>query len=291
MKYFESKVPFYKLKVCMKSNEILKYGNWITSAIRGSFGNKLISLCCDGSNNDCINCNILSCSAKKLYGTASPEDSSQQFNPYVFYCPIIPKCTNTIEFYITLFGHGTETINDVLKVLSTGLDIKGHKFELTSIIDVFSENAVFDGYMWITPTVHYPNFDCNKDVHKLRLNFISPFNSKQLDRLISFDYILRASMRRTSSVLNFYGIECMADYTELLRASQSVLLTSADIHLVFNNRFSNRTKLNMSIKGYIGTLSFDGDITQFMPFLKFCQLVGIGKLCVMGFGQFEYVIG
>lgn len=98
-------------------------------------------------------------------------------------------------------------------------------------------------------------------------------------------------MRRTSSVLNSYGIVCIADYAELLRASQSVLLTSVDMCLVFNNRFSNRTKLNMSIKGYIGTLSFDGDITQFMPFLKFCQLVGIGKLCVMGFGQFEYVIG
>lgn len=289
MEYFKSKMPFYRLKVCMQSDRFFKANSWISSAVRGALGNNLIEMLCENPSKDCINCNNLDCSAKILYGTASPEDSSQQFNPYVVYCPNHNNDTNIIEFYITLFGNGINTIKDVFKVLSNGLNIKGNQFTLTSIIDDFSNIPIFDGFLWVIPQPQYPNFYVDENITRLILKFNSPFNSKQLDKTMNFDYLVRCAMRRTSTILKSCDVECTTNYSNLIELSKNVKLTSANIHLISNKRHSNRTNLDMSIKGYVGSLSFMGDITPFMPFFRFCELVGIGKLCVMGFGQIECI--
>ncbi|RLB08587.1 MAG: CRISPR-associated protein Cas6, partial [Deltaproteobacteria bacterium] len=52
-------------------------------------------------------------------------------------------------------------------------------------------------------------------------------------------------------------------------------------------RYSNRQESKMFMGGIIGSITYEGELDEFYPLLKFCQEVHIGKATSFGLGKIK----
>jgi CRISPR/Cas system endoribonuclease Cas6 (RAMP superfamily) len=52
-------------------------------------------------------------------------------------------------------------------------------------------------------------------------------------------------------------------------------------------RYSHRQDSSMLLGGMIGRVTYAGDLTEFVPLLKFAEKVHLGKATTFGLGKFE----
>lgn len=62
-------------------------------------------------------------------------------------------------------------------------------------------------------------------------------------------------------------------------------MTRCNIANVDIERRSTRTGQTHSIGGFIGEAEYEGDLREFLPFLKAAQWTGVGRQTVWGKGQ------
>lgn len=282
-----SKFPIYKFRITMISEYPVELRSWNNSAIRGTFGNKLIEKFC--TNNPvmtCETCNKASqCSACILYHTGTPNNSEQKTNPYIISCEDFVDNTELI-FNFTIFSNGITTIKDIFTILEDGLPIGKNNtiFKLKSIEDYFTNQSIFDGFMWCIPNPYYIEHTL-QECTSLTIEFITPYHIKGNLKNIDFEYIIRSSLRRISTLYRQSNVPICLDFKQIIQDTKNIKTVNKDIHLESYSRYSNRTHQSMNVMGYVGSISFKGDLTQFIPLLKLCEQINIGKLCVMGFGQ------
>ena len=280
------KIQFHRFNVHMTSMGNASMSEWLGSTVRGAFGTELIKLCCIDGKVKCESCSEIfsSCSAKTLFHTGSPSESSQAVNPYIVYCENNCYKDNVLTFELTLFGNGVSAIQDVLKVLAKGLNLGKNRtlFKLTNITDAENDTVVYDGVFWTAPEIHNFYFD-NISTDNLRIDFISPFVAKQAN--IQFEYIIRAILRRASTIMTQSGIEFNWGFIQLIQNAQKVNLISDNMKKTTVSRYSNRTEKQMNVSGVVGQAVYSGDVGEFLPLLMFAEKFHVGKLCVMGLGK------
>lgn len=282
-----SQIPIYKFKVTMISNSPVKLHSWNNSTIRGALGTKLIQKFC--TNNPVMTCEScsksLQCSACILYHTGTPNDSSQNINPYIVSCEDYIDDQELI-FSLTVFANGVNTMNDIFSILKEGLTIGKSltMFKLKSIEDYYTNQPIFDGYMWCAINPHYIEYT-QKEYSRLTIKFITPYHIKANANSINFEYILRSALRRVTALCKQSNIPIDLNYKQLLDDAKNIKTIDKNIRLKSYSRYSNRTHQSMNIMGYIGSISFEGNLTQYIPIFKLCEYINIGKLCVMNFGQ------
>lgn len=292
------KLPIMHLKVYMESEHKIELPFWLSSTIRGAIGTELIKyLCCMEKKAECESCNdLFNCAVKILYHTGSPNKSDVSINPYIIHCENGLVNGSEICFDIILFGEeGIKTYAEIFRVLSRGLKlgINREDFKLIKIDNAFNNQVVFDGAMWVRPESFFlEKIPENISVNKIKVDFLSMYNTKQksIDSL-DFDYFIRGCMRRVSAVLNQSNIAMDIDFKGLLESVKEIKTIEKKLTYKTLKRFSNRTETKQEIKGIEGSITFEGNITPFLEFLKLSEVIGVGKLCVMGLGriQMEYL--
>ncbi|MBR3918562.1 MAG: hypothetical protein IKJ59_07490, partial [Clostridia bacterium] len=57
----------------------------------------------------------------------------------------------------------------------------------------------------------------------------------------------------------------------------------------FNNesrtRYSSRSNTRWDVTGFTGIMIVSGDFLDFLPLMRISEIIGVGKLCVMGHGK------
>lgn len=291
------KLPIMHLKVYMKSECKIELPFWLSSTIRGAIGTELIKyLCCMEKKAECESCNdLFNCSVKILYHTGSQNKSDVIINPYIIHCENGLVNGSEICFDIILFGEGIKTYTDIFRVLSRGLKLGviRESFKLIKIDNVLKNQSVFDGAMWVKPESSFlEKTPENISVDKIKVKFLSMYNAKQKNiEAFDFDYFIRGCMRRVSAVLNQSNISMDVNFKKLLESAKDVKTVEKKLNYTTLKRFSNRTGTKQEIQGIEGSITFEGNITPFLEFLKLSEVIGVGKLCVMGLGkiQVEYL--
>lgn len=282
------RIQYYRFNIYMTTTDNALMSEWLGSAVRGAFGTELIKLCCIDGKVKCESCSEIfsSCSAKTLFHTGSPSESSQAVNPYIIYCEKYCYRDNVLTFELTLFGNGVYTVKDVFKVLAKGLKIGRNRtfFKLTQIIDAETGEAVYDGVFWKEPQIHSFSLT-EKSADNIRIDFMSPFVAKQNN--IQFEYIIRAILRRASTIMTQCGNEFNWDFNRLIQNAKRVKLVSENVEKLTLTRYSNRAEKKMNISGIVGQAVYSGDIKEFIPLIMFAEKFHVGKLCVMGLGKIK----
>ncbi|OQY98065.1 MAG: hypothetical protein B6D35_13185 [Candidatus Brocadia sp. UTAMX2] len=141
-------------------------------------------------------------------------------------------------------------------------------------IGVFSEQDVSaKGSSAITISIQTP----------LRLRFEGNITDK-----IEFHILTRNLLRRISSLSYFHCNEKLeVDFKGLIEKAKSVRQTASDTHWFDWKRFSTRQEEWMSLGGVTGTVSYEGDLTEFMPFVRLGEYVHVGKGTSFGLGRYE----
>ncbi len=138
--------------------------------------------------------------------------------------------------------------------------------------------------------LHIPENNQDKSL-QLKLILETPlrlkFNNK-LQAILPFHVLIRSMLRRVSSLMNAYGEgEPDLDYRGLIQRAEKIQM--ADNHLSWYDwqRYSFRQEAKMLMGGMNGSVTYEGDIGEYLPIVEFCKQVHIGKQTTFGLGKFK----
>jgi CRISPR/Cas system endoribonuclease Cas6 (RAMP superfamily) len=93
-------------------------------------------------------------------------------------------------------------------------------------------------------------------------------------------------LRRCASLLDCYGDgEPALDYRGLVKRAGEVIVVEADLKWFDWKRYSHRQDKSMLMGGMTGSVTYEGNISEFMPLVDFCAEVHVGKQTAFGLGK------
>lgn len=118
----------------------------------------------------------------------------------------------------------------------------------------------------------------------LRLKLDNHFRSD-----LPFHLLVRAMLRRVSGLFACYGNgEPALDYKGLTHRANQVELVSANLRWHDWERYSGRQKETMLFGGLLGSVTYRGEIGEYLPLLELCRTLHIGKQTTFGLGKFDF---
>ncbi len=107
-----------------------------------------------------------------------------------------------------------------------------------------------------------------------------------LQRRLDFHILIRAALHRVAALENAYGDgEPDIDYQVMVKRAELGTTRQADIRWQQVNRWSNHQQSKTSLSGLIGTVVYTGSLGEFIPVLRYCEQVNVGKQTVFGLGR------
>jgi len=133
--------------------------------------------------------------------------------------------------------------------------------------------------------------DNGAEVRAVEMALLTPLRLKyqnSLEARLPFHILVRAMLRRISTLYNYYGNgEPALDYRGLVERAVGIEMTRSSLHWFDWKRYSNRQEQSMLMGGMIGNITYEGDLTEFLPLLQFCEVVHVGKQTSFGLGKFS----
>ncbi len=135
-----------------------------------------------------------------------------------------------------------------------------------------------------------PAVDAKK---RLTIQLKTPLRLKFNNRYISelpFHVLTRAMLRRVSTLMTFYDDgEPDLDYRGLPQRAQAVRTVASTLYRHQWQRYSQRQRQKMPLDGIMGTVTYEGELAEFMPLVEFCAQTHIGKQTAFGLGEMVVV--
>ncbi|MDY6934038.1 MAG: CRISPR system precrRNA processing endoribonuclease RAMP protein Cas6 [Spirochaetota bacterium] len=129
------------------------------------------------------------------------------------------------------------------------------------------------------------------DVDRVRLNFKTPAVIKDRGKFIqtpAFDTLIKRIRDRFSALSWFYeGIEPDIDFKNFTVEAEKVKTVRADVAYMQTYRRTRNPSAKQNMSGFVGSLIYQGPISQYMPYLLFGQYMHVGKAAVFGNGWYE----
>jgi hypothetical protein len=285
------------------------------STFRGIFGHALKKVVCALKREDCRNCLLRSqCLYVFVFETAPEKGESDgrkriaaQPHPYVIeppenqqtrYCKGEP-----FGFNLLLFGRANDYLPyfiyafDQMGKMGIGKRIneKRASFLLSevtvdeAVIYKKEDGRIRNGAFTTDLLLPEESADISRPVETLEVSLITPLRLKHenhLEATLPFHVLVRAMLRRVSSLCRYYGNgEPPLDYRGLVARAQDVDNADYSIRWVDWKRYSNRQEQAMLMGGMIGKAVYRGKLSEFMPLLRFCEKVHIGKQTTFGLGK------
>ena len=124
---------------------------------------------------------------------------------------------------------------------------------------------------------------------KVRVTLETPLRVKFENRLkaeLPFHVLVRAMLRRISSLFNVYGNgEPPLDYKGLINRAENVRIAENALEWFDWRRYSNRQERSMFMGGMVGSIVYEGSLEEYLPILSFCERVHLGKNTSFGLGK------
>ena len=100
-----------------------------------------------------------------------------------------------------------------------------------------------------------------------------------------FGVLLARARDRISTLRAIYDEGPLAiDFREFGERAAQVRMTRCEIHHVDASRRSGRTGQTHSLGGFVGEAEYEGDLAEFLPYLRAAQWTGVGRQTAWGKG-------
>jgi len=120
---------------------------------------------------------------------------------------------------------------------------------------------------------------------RVRVQFLTPTELKGADRP-EFGVLFARLRDRISTLRTLYGPGPLAiDFRAMGERAARVSLTRCDLAWHSTQRRSSRTGQTHHIGGFTGEAEYDGDLGEFLPYLRAGQWTGVGRQTVWGKGE------
>ncbi len=300
-------IPYISLDVTLKCITPAFLPLFKGSTLRGAFGHGLKKVSCTLRNQDCSNCLLRqSCAYSLIFATEKLENGriAARPHPYILNLPTENKREyqqgDELRFNLILLNGATEFLPHIVYTLEemshSGLG-KGSKsgagkFLLSSIHS--GDDTIYDvaTKMLKRPSV-IPDLSLSKETpapcSQVALHMLTPLRIKQGGRFmrnVTFPAIIRAALRRISSLEKYYGGgEPPLDYRGLCQEAENVEIINTRARWQDYKRYSNRQENTMMFGGLLGKVEFAGNFQSFLPILSYGQKINLGKQTAFGLGR------
>ena len=203
--------------------------------------------------------------------------------PYAFYHAGLKKRLphEPLVFEVKLFGAAVKFSSDVIQALKDGCAEEGlsknrHPFDFQSVAEKDTHILVFE--------------PCDP-VERATLCFDTRLRTKTTKDGVMWSLDFELLMRNIIRRLQAFEIARFddAEVNGLRLRALEVRVAQSNLKERPMLRYSNKQEKKLSLGGLLGSITFEGDLTEFMPYLKAGGLLQIGKSCTMGLGH--YLVG
>jgi hypothetical protein len=125
----------------------------------------------------------------------------------------------------------------------------------------------------------------------LCIRFVTPTELKsgrQLAAVPEFGILAARIRDRISTLRALYGPGPLdMDFREFGERASRIRMIHCDVRSVDIKRRSSRTGQVHPIGGFLGEAAYEGELTEFLPYLKAAKWTGVGRQTVWGKGEIE----
>lgn len=126
------------------------------------------------------------------------------------------------------------------------------------------------------------------------LRFLTPtrlkYQGEYVEETPPFHVVFRTLLRRISSFSYFYaGQQWDIDYRGWIDRAKHVEIVDADTQWQDWERYSTRQRRRMNLGGIVGTVTYTGNLTPFLPVIQLGELIHVGKGTTFGNGRYGIV--
>jgi len=305
---------YVTLDVRMRAEEPARLPPYKVSAIRGAFGHAFRRVACPF--RACPPCLLLKTCPYSYVFETPPRDQAGLFarssavpHPFVLELPMDGHTEfapgDPLRFGLTLVGKAIDFTPYFIVALRemgrAGLGRGRARWRLEQAEDRGAEGSriLYDGTsaderMLCSATVHR-GFDglgaTREEVAALTLEFLTPTRLRYEGHLTDrpeFHVLVRNLLRRLNA-LAFYHCEFTPglDYRDLIQRAEAVVTVRADLKWLDWERYSARQQTRMTLGGFVGVVTFEGDLAPFLPLLRLGEIVHVGKGTSFGLGKYR----
>jgi CRISPR-associated endoribonuclease Cas6 len=316
-----SHFKFARFQFVLKAEDCIHLPAYKGSTFRGAFGYAFKKIVCVNREKACESCLLKEkCVYSYVFETPPPSETSKMRkypfapHPFVITPPLEEKRTyrenDTLCFQLTLIGKAIDFLPyfiytfDELGKMGIGKGKGRYQLEEVEAIHVIERTKVTDEegmliYSGKDKTLKN-NFkvlgvDDLKSFHSspftLHLRFLTATRLKfdgKLSPTLQFHILFRNLLRRISLLSYFHcGEELDLDFKGLIEGSREVKVQQENLSWFDWERYSNRQETKMKMGGFIGSITFEGDLEKFMSFLLLGEYIHVGKGTSFGLGKYE----
>jgi len=306
-----------KYKFILQAEEMLTLPSFKGSIFRGGFGSVFRKIICVNKKKDCSHCLLKDeCIYSYIFETPVPTEStyinknkiSTIPHPFIIEPPLEKKERyepgETLSFNLILIGKAISYLSYFIftfeKLGEVGLGRERAHYKLLKVESF--KNPSQRELIYNSQTQTLKKIDTQIDISQIfsfqqlttgsiTINFLTPVRIKYQGSYTSypaFHIISRSLLRRLSYLLYFHcGRELNIDYKEIIEKAKKIETLKATIHWIDWERYSSRQHQTMKLGGFVGKVSYKGEMERFLPFLKAGEYIHLGKATVFGLGKYE----
>lgn len=299
-------------RVTLQARDPLVLPPYKGSTLRGGFGSAFKETVCVVDHRACARCLLRSrCAFPYVFDTPVPEDAIRMRkylaapHPFVFLPPLEEKTLykpgEALTFGLTLIGKGAEFLPYFIYTFERlgekrGLGKGRGRFAVESVTWLSPEGEevqIYNGAEKMLRNTFRPlTIQDFSSLHfeLVTLNFLTPTRlvyAEALTQTPEFHMLIRTLLRRLSNLAYFHcGTELDLDFRRLITAAEQIETVHSDMRWYDWERYSARQDTRMKLGGFIGNVTYQGDLQPFLPLLRLGELVHVGKGTSFGLGKY-----
>jgi hypothetical protein len=127
-----------------------------------------------------------------------------------------------------------------------------------------------------------------RSVHRAKVRFVTPTELKGASQP-EFSSLFSRIRDRVSTLRSLYGQGPLPiDFKAMGLRAEAVSMIRCDLKRVHAERVSRRTGQRHSLGGFTGLAEYEGDLTEFVPYLEAARWTGVGRQTVWGKGEIDW---
>jgi CRISPR-associated endoribonuclease Cas6 len=280
-----------------------------SNILRGAFGMIFRRIACVPQCTGARNCKWRAgCPYARLFepsaAGAGPSGLADSPRPFVFRAMHLDGVTiapgSPFHFDLNLFDLNGNAIAYLVlafaQLAREGLGPRRGRVNLTAVWQLDGNGeasaALYDGGSLLLGQNAAPlelSLEPGEPATRLRVQFLTPTELKGAQQIVDRpDFgVLAARVRdRISTLGELYGPGPLnIDFRVFGERAAQVRMTRCEIRRADVARRSSRTGQAHPIGGFTGQAEYEGDLTEFVPYLRAAQWTGIGRQTVWGKGQ------
>lgn len=301
----------YEIRCTMLDNAILP--PYKGSTFRGAFGGALKRVVCAVGHKECVTCLL----AQRCVYAATFEAEARSGDPrgllaarphpYVIEPPLTRQTRfsrgEAFDFSLILFGDANQNLPYFIYAFEqmgeggVGKKIGDTRARLRVTGVRTGDREIFDAERRTlapvaVPELAIPELPESDGAMAVTITCETPLRIKQENRLqasLPFHVLVRAMLRRVSALYEAYGAgEPPLDYKGLVARASVVETVSSRLRWHDWERYSHRQDQAMLMGGMLGSVTYRGEVNEYLPLLELCREFHIGKQTSFGLGKFQF---